>query len=137
MDAFSKLKGLRTLLIDDDELIRDSLSLAFSKKGCFIRTSETAEEGLRALEEENYDVIISDLKLPGIDGLEFLKLANTSHPNAINVLITAYGDKEIVSKAVRTVVHEFVQKPFSIKALITAITPLLERGNGKSQILKK
>ena len=136
MDEFSKMKGFRTLLIDDDELIRDSLRLAFSNKGCFLRATETAEEGLHALKEESFDVIISDLKLPGMDGLEFFKLARASCPNTINVLITAYGDKETVAQASEIGVHEFVEKPFMVKTLISALGRLLENGNGKKNIHK-
>ena len=72
MDPFRKLAKMKTLLVDDDEMIRDALSLAFMNKGCFLQATETAEEGLRTLEKESFD-IISDLKLPGIDGLEFSK----------------------------------------------------------------
>jgi len=54
------------LLVDDDELIRDSLTMAFKTKGCFLRAAENAEEGLTALQEERFDIIISDFGLPGI-----------------------------------------------------------------------
>jgi len=74
-------------------LIRDAFSLVFMNKGCFLKTTGTAEEGLRALEEESFDIIISDLKLPGIDGLEFFRHATVSQPNTVKVLITAYGDE--------------------------------------------
>jgi DNA-binding NtrC family response regulator len=131
MDTFSKLKEFRTLLIDDDELIRDSLSLAFRNKGCSLRTSETAEEGLRALRDERFDVIISDFKLPGMDGLEFFRLASSSYPNTVNVLITAYGDKEIAVQASEIGVHEFVEKPFKVQTLMSALGRLLKNDNIK------
>ena len=67
MNSFEQLKKYRTLLVDDDEFIRNSLRMVFNNKGCFLETAETAEEGLRILEEKKYDIIISDLRLPGID----------------------------------------------------------------------
>ncbi len=130
MDPFSKLIKLKTLLVDDDELIRDAFSLAFMNKGCFLKVTETAEEGLRALEEESFDIIISDLKLPGIDGLEFFRHATVSQPNTVKVLITAYGDENVVSRAFGIGVHEFIVKPFSIKQIITSLITLVEKYSG-------
>jgi two-component system response regulator HydG len=72
MNPFENLKKKKTLLVDDDELIRDSLSIAFKKKGFLLQTAETAEEGLQALKREAFDIIISDFKLPRMNGLEFL-----------------------------------------------------------------
>ena len=137
MDPFSTLESMRTLLVDDDELIRDSISLAFANKGCFLRATETAEEGLQALKDDSFDVIISDLKLPGMDGLEFFKLLRASCPNTVKILITAYGDKEVVSDACRIGIHEFISKPFSVKTLLKALSPFLENGNGKKIKSKK
>jgi DNA-binding NtrC family response regulator len=65
MNSFNQLKKLKTLLVDDDEFIRDSLKIAFGTKGCAIRVAETAEEGLQAIKEEQFDIIISDYRLSG------------------------------------------------------------------------
>ena len=130
MDPFRKLLKLKTLLVDDDELVRDALSLAFMNKGCFLQAAETAEEGLRALEKESFDIIISDLKLQGIDGLEFFRHVTVSQPNTVKVLITAYGDENVVSRAFGIGVHEFIEKPFSIKKLISSLALLVEKHNG-------
>jgi DNA-binding NtrC family response regulator len=73
MDVFDKLRTMKILLIDDDEWIRDSLSIFFEAEGCQLMVFETAEEGLAELKDQTYDLIIVDYKLPGLDGLEFLK----------------------------------------------------------------
>ena len=117
MNIFSKLKKLKTLLVDDDEFIRDSLKIAFSAKGCAIRVAETAEEGLQAIQEEEFDIIISDYRLPGMNGLDFIRQAAVIQPDAIRFLITAYRDDHIISEAVRIGVNEFIEKPFSVKVL--------------------
>ena len=75
MNQFLKLKSLKTLLIDDNAIIRDTMKTIFAQKGCLLKAFETAEEGLQALEKERFDIIISDLQLPGIDGVEFFKRA--------------------------------------------------------------
>jgi DNA-binding NtrC family response regulator len=131
MNPFNELKQVKTLLVDDDELIRDSLSIAFKNKGCFIRAAESAEEGLKAIKEEQFDIIISDFRLPGINGLDFLKLATVTHPNAVHILITAYRDEYMFSEAVRLGVAEFIQKPFSVKALVALLAVSLKRQTNK------
>jgi len=120
-NAFDTLKSLRILLVDDDELIRDSLSLAFKSRGCHLMAHESAEEALETLRAEHFDIIISDFKLPGIDGLKFFKSAMISSPDSINILITAYREKRIVSEAFRSGVHDFIEKPFSPRKLISAV----------------
>ena len=92
MNPFNELKDFKTLLVDDDEFIRDSLKMAFSSKGCSMRAAESAEEGLEAIKKEQFDIIISDFRLPGMNGLDFLRLATVTQPGAVNILITAYRD---------------------------------------------
>jgi len=127
MNPFNDLKHVKTLLVDDDELIRDALCMAFKNKGCFMRAAESAEEGLVAIKEEQFDVIISDFRLPGINGLDFLKLAAVTHPHAVNILITAYRDEYMFSEAIRMGVTEFIEKPFSVKALVALLAVSLKR----------
>ena len=127
MNPFNQLKQVKTLLVDDDELIRDSLSMAFKNKGCFMRVAGTAEEGLQAINEEQFDIIISDFRLPGMNGLDFLKLATLAHPQAVNILITAYRDEYLFSEAIRMGVTEFIDKPFSVKALAELLALSLKR----------
>jgi DNA-binding NtrC family response regulator len=127
MNSFNKLTKLKTLLVDDDELIRDSLKIAFSAKGCAMRVAESAEEGLKAISEEPFDIIISDLRLPGMNGLDFIKQAAVIQPEAIRFLITAYRDDHIISEAVRIGVNEFIEKPFAVKVLINLLVLALKR----------
>ena len=119
--SFEELKDLRILLVDDDELIRDSLSLAFKNRGCHLSVHESAEEALKTLRTAHFDIIISDFKLPGIDGLTFLKSVALTSPDSISILITAYRENGIVSEALRSGIHDFIEKPFSPRKLIAAV----------------
>ncbi len=134
MNPFNELKDFKTLLVDDDEFIRDSLKIAFTTKGCSLRVAETAEEGLQAVKEEQFDIIISDFRLPGMNGLDFLKMATATHPAAVNILITAYRDEHMFSEALRMGVTEFLEKPFSVKALVALLALSLQRQT-KKQVL--
>ena len=137
MNPFNELKRVKTLLVDDDEFIRDSLKIAFTTKGCSMRVAESAEEGLQAIKEEQFDIIISDFRLPGMNGLDFLKLATVTQPQAVNILITAYRDEYCFSEAIRIGVTELIEKPFSVKALVTMLALSLKRQTKKRTIAVK
>jgi DNA-binding NtrC family response regulator len=130
MDPSSKIKKATTLLVDDDQLIRDSMRLAFRSQACFIQVVESAEAALRILNKVSFDVIVSDLELPGISGLEFLKQVRASHPNSIALLISANGSDETVKSAYEIGVHDFLQKPFSVKSLWATMAMHLGKRNG-------
>lgn len=126
MNVFNKLKEMKILLIDDDEWIRDSLSLFFESEGCHITALETAEEGMEELKNQTYDIIIVDYKLPGMDGLEFLKLVKASHPHAMTILTTAYGRKDIFLAARKIGIKDFIDKPFTTQTIEESLARLME-----------
>lgn len=126
MNLFNKLKKMKILLIDDDEWIRDSLHLFFEGEGCHITVLETAEEGMEELKEQAYDIIIADYRLPGMDGLEFLRRINESYPEVMKILITAYGSKEVVSEAYKLGVQDLIEKPFTTTAIEESLSRLIE-----------
>ena len=125
MDLFSKLKNKKILLVDDDEWIRDSLTVYFDTEGCHILAVETAEEGLKLLKQEDWDIILTDYKLPGIDGLTFSKKIQEIRPDAIRILITAYKSKEVVSEARSAGIQDLIDKPFTIKTIEDSLSRLL------------
>jgi len=131
MELFRKLKEMRMLLIDDDEWIRDSLSLFFEGEGCPLLALETAEEGMEVLQKQDYDIIIVDYRLPGMDGLTFFKRIQKSHPDAIKILITAYGSEKVVSESTRTGVQDFIEKPFTTEIIEESLSRLIENRNKK------
>jgi DNA-binding response OmpR family regulator len=131
MDLFSKLKEMKIMLIDDDEWIRDSLSLFFESEGCHLLALETAEEGLDALRNQNYDIIIVDYRLPGMDGLDFLEKIRESYPMAIRILITAYGSRDVISKALEIGIQDYISKPFTVDEIEQSLSQLIKNKNGK------
>jgi len=131
MNLFSKLREMRILLVDDDEWIRDSLSLFFENEGCHLIALETAEEGLKEVGRQAYDIIIADYRLPGMDGLEFLERINHAHPHALTIMITAYGSKDVFLKARRARVQEFIDKPFTIQTIEDSLSRLIRKHHRK------
>ena len=133
MDLFCRLKGKKILLVEDDEWIRDSLTLYFDTEGCQIVAVETAEEGLELLKQQDYDIILLDYKLPGMDGLTFSRKIQKIRPNAIKILITAYKNKKVVSEAVNVGIQDLIDKPFTIKTIEDSISRLIQRNEKKKQ----
>jgi len=133
MDLFGRLKDKKILLVDDDEWIRDSLTLYFDSEGCNMVAVETAEEGMELLTQQHYDIILIDFKLPGIDGLTFSKKIQEIRPDAIKILITAYKNKEIVSEAVSAGIQDFIDKPFTIKTIEDSMSRLIHRNEKEIQ----
>ena len=127
MNEFSKLESLKTLLIDDNDIVRDTMQTIFAKKGCLIKAYETAEEGLQAMKEEFFDIIISDLQLPGIDGVEFFRRAMRSHRHSVKILISGYGNQRAVSEAFKIGVHAFIRKPFTLTTFLQKVIPFVEK----------
>ncbi len=126
MDLFSKLKEMKILLIDDDKWIRDSLSIFFEYEGCHLLAFETAEEAIEELKMHDYDIIIVDYKLPGMDGLALLKHIQDFHLDAMKILITAYRSEEVISEAINMGVKEIIEKPFTSKIIEATLSRLIE-----------
>jgi DNA-binding NtrC family response regulator len=137
MDPFSKIKNMKTLLIDDDELIRDSMSMVFLNKGCFLMAVGSAEEGLCAVQENEFDIIISDFSLPGMNGIDFFRQAAINETDTANVLITGNIKLEKLSKKNEANVHDFVKKPFSVTALAHTLAALAENRKQNRQNLNR
>ena len=133
MDLFSEIRGMKILLIDDDEWIRDSLSIFFDAEGCHVLALETAEEGMAAIKEQVYDLIIVDYKLPGLDGIEFLKRIHQTQPEAIKILITAYRSEDVVSEANKLKVQGFNEKPFTSETIMASLAYTIKMRDRSSQ----
>jgi len=133
MDLFNKLKSMEILLVDDDEWIRHSLCLFFESEGCHLTALETAEEGMEAIKKQAYDILVTDYRLPGMDGLEFLRHIQDTQPHIMTVLITAYKSEDVVSEAVKLGIQDFIEKPFSTKTIEESLTRLLKKREQRSQ----
>ena len=125
MNLFTTLRSMHLLLIDDDEWVRDSLRLFFESEGCQIIALETAEEGLSVAASRNFDIIIVDYRLPGMDGLEFINHLPAKQAETLKILITAYVSEDLITKAKQSGYNELIAKPFTTEIIEASLEHLI------------
>lgn len=125
MPRLNALKGINTLLIDGNQMVRDSFKLAFDVSNVFLMSSSTGEDGLRKLKEMNFDVILFDLNLPDINGLEFYRKSKALNLDALYIMIPSWWNDSALKEAKRIGIHKIIEKPFSMNSLIEALIPLV------------
>jgi len=116
------MAGLKVLLVENEQEIREVLTKALLDEGCILHSVGSGAEGLSHLKEGTFDVIISDFSLPGIDGFEFLKIAHRYCPEAIKILLAAYGDVDPMSKVFKFGIDDVIEKPFPYESLLYTIS---------------
>ncbi len=99
------------LIVEDEETLRESLKRVFTKEGFNVETAGSAEEALKLSEENIYDVIISDIILPGMDGIELLSKIKQILPEQIFIVITAYASVNTAIQALRLGAYDYIMKP--------------------------
>ena len=99
------------LIVEDEETLRESIKRIFTKEGYAVDGAESAEKGLALLETNVYDVIISDIILPGMDGIEMLTKVREQIPDQIFIVVTAYASLDTSVKALRAGAYDYIMKP--------------------------
>ena len=121
------MRNVKILLIDDDQWIRNSLRMFFQDEGCSFIALETAEEGLERMAGNHFDIVIADYRLPGMNGLKFLKRVQILQPNTAQILITEYRDYQIKSEAAKLGIQDLLDKPISAETLESSISCLISK----------
>lgn len=118
----------RTVLIADDEpSIRHVLTLVLSDQGYEVRAVSDGEEALKELAARPYDVVISDVRMPKLDGVKLLEQALAAQPDLTFLVMSAYGSKDQALAAVSAGAYDFVQKPFKPEEIVFALRKAEER----------
>lgn len=125
MNIFEKLKKMELMLVDDDEWIRDSMRIFFENEGCNLVTVQTAEEALKIIKKQHFDIIIADFRLPGINGIKLFEHVRDSNQGLIKILITAYMDKKVSSEAKKAGIDDLIEKPFTSETIEKVLSKFL------------
>ena len=115
------------LIIDDEEGMRDSCCQALSKEGYVLETAGDGDTGWQKIREKGPDIVLVDLKIPGISGMELLEKTKEYDPSIISVVITGYASIESAVEAMRRNAYDFLPKPFTPEQLRIIVKRGLER----------
>ncbi len=117
----------RLLIVDDDESLRDSLSLVLGAEGFDVATAADGERALAQLDTSAPDIILCDLRMPGIDGLDLLPELVRRRPDATVILMSAWATEELALEAMRRGAYDYLAKPFQPSEALLAIRKAQER----------
>lgn len=116
----------KILIIDDEPLMRISIADALLAEGYEVKGLESGQEGVDFINRDNYDVIITDLKLPEVDGMEILKTSLRCSSKSKVIMITAYGSVDTAVEAMKQGAYDYITKPFSMDELLIIVRRLIE-----------
>jgi putative nucleotidyltransferase with HDIG domain len=117
----------RVLVVDDEKFIRDIIADFLGMEGYIVRTAEDGTSAVSELERARYDMVISDLKMPKMGGLDLLKEVARVHPDTLTVIMTGFGTVETAIDAMKRGAYDYILKPFKVEEIVHIVQRGLEK----------
>ena len=118
---------VKILIVDDERAVGELLSSALGSKGFNCRNCTNGEEALSSLEQQSFDAVISDFKMPGITGLDLLKSIRPKHPFMAFLMATGVGDVKVGVQAMKDGADDYLLKPFALASVLSSLNRAIER----------
>ncbi len=131
------MKTRKVLIIDDDQLTREQIARELRRQYCDTLMSGSGQEGMEIFIREDISILLLDVKLPDIDGLEFLKQAKALKPRCEVIMITGYGSETVAIQSLRRGAIDYLEKPIDFDQLAAAIGRAQEKLSEKEDLLYK
>lgn len=125
-DSAVNIPPPRVLVVDDEKVIREILADFLSLEGFFVATAPDGLSALERLAQESFDMVISDLKMPNLGGLELLEQIQQNHENVLVVIMTGFGTVETAIEAMKKGAYDYILKPFNVEEVIHIVHRGLE-----------
>lgn len=122
-----KIQGIKILVVDDDEAIADLLKDLLSDNERSVKVCNDGLSAIERIQESAYDLIIVDLVMPKVGGLEILKYAKTVNPDVIVIIITGYASLETAIKAIKEGAYDYITKPWKLDEIRIAVNNAIEK----------
>ena len=119
----------KVLVVDDEQLVRESLRDWLTESGYEVFTAENGSQALELIEKERLGIVLADLVMPGMDGIELMKRAKETHPNVAVIIITAYGSITTAIAAMKEGAYDYIEKPFCPERMELLVEKLVEHQN--------
>ena len=124
------MKGkAKVLVVDDEALVRESLRDWLTESGYEVFTAENGSQALELIEKERLGIVLADLVMPGMDGIELMKRAKETYPNVAVIIITAYGSIATAIAAMKEGAYDYIEKPFCPERMELLVEKLVEHQN--------
>jgi len=134
--SYSPDEAPRVLVVDDEKVIREILADFLSMEGFFVRTAEDGSKALVELSRHRYDLVLSDLKMPNMGGLELLGAISKHTPNVVTVIMTGFGTVETAIDAMKRGAYDYILKPFKVEEVVHTIRRGLEKRKLQAENLR-
>jgi two-component system alkaline phosphatase synthesis response regulator PhoP len=115
------------LVVDDEGAIRYSISKTLQRVGYQVHTASSGEEALDMLHRQEYDVVLTDIRMPGLSGVELLGQIKEQAPDSVVILLTGYGSMETAIESLRLGAHDYLRKPSSSQEIRDSVARGIER----------
>lgn len=115
----------RIVVIDDEEIVRISCSRTLKPEGYEVRLAKNGQEGLSMLAVESADLVLTDLKMPEIDGIDVLSVIKKEWPSTEVIIMTGYQTVETAVKSIKLGAFDYIEKPFTPDSLLAVVTKAL------------
>jgi diguanylate cyclase (GGDEF)-like protein len=118
---------VKTLVVDDEEIVRSFLIDVLTDEGYLVTAVSSGEEAVKLMTQEDYDLIITDIKMPGTDGMEVLRVAKARDPNQNVIVMTGYASTETAVESMKLGAADYITKPFNLDQIRIVVAKTLER----------
>src|SRR5437899_7779843 len=118
----ASMTSAKVLLVEDDPGIRDTLQRVLASEGHEVVVEKRGDDGLSRASQTHFNVVITDLRLPGLNGLELVQQLHAARPRLPIILITAYGTTKTAIEATKLGAYDYVLKPFDIPQMLALVT---------------
>ena len=125
-----KNKIFKILVVDDELALRKSLEIILKGEGYDVATAHGGEETIKMLRSHSFDLVTTCINMPGMNGLQLLKMIKKIFPDMPVIIITAYGTLATARSAIRFGTFDYLMKPFDTEELISAVRRALSKNNG-------
>jgi response regulator RpfG family c-di-GMP phosphodiesterase len=123
----------RILVVDDEKVIREILADFLTLEGFNVTTAKDGAAALERLDESSFNMVISDLKMPNMGGLELLEQIKNNHENLLTIIMTGFGTVETAIEAMKKGAYDYILKPFKVEEVVH----IVQRGMEKQQIISE
>lgn len=127
----------RILVIEDDEDMRLAMEDALSDEGYLVVSTQRGDEAVSRASKESFDLVVSDIKMPGMDGLEAVQGVLSHQPSASSIIVTGYSTESYALRAVQLGVSEYLKKPFRLGDFLQRVRFVLDERRRRSQLQRR